>query len=165
MPASVGDDVVPAYVGDDVFLTAGSYYLAGDDDVPACVGTSVLDADPNCDGAHNVTDILLLINYALGFPLSTAIDADGDGCPDACDALPCQLGDCDDGVDCTLDGCTAGTGCVSYTSDAVCEDDDECTTSTCDSEAGCIILFQPLHERLCAVDVRRLTMGLKKHVD
>jgi hypothetical protein len=117
-------------------LTDGSF-----DNVPSCAGESVLNTDPNCDGVHNVTDILLVINYVLGIPLASALDADGNGCPDTCDSLSCGLGDCDDGIGCTLDGCTAGTGCVSYPSDSACDDNDDCTTETCDPAADCQVIL------------------------
>ncbi len=110
--------------------------------VPACTGESVLNTDPNCDGTHDVIDLLLVINYVLGIPLSSELDADGNGCPDTCDVVTCLLGDCDDGIACTMDGCDASGACFSYPSDSACDDGDDCTVATCDEIADCQVLFK-----------------------
>lgn len=47
---------------------------------PSCLHVSVSEADVNCDGANNVTDVLLLIQFALNVPIDSSIDVDGDGC-------------------------------------------------------------------------------------
>ena len=51
---------------------------------PACLLAPLSAADATCDGEFNVSEVVLLINRALGIPLDLSIDADGDGCPDAC---------------------------------------------------------------------------------
>ena len=59
-----------------------------------CTGSSTdsLFGDLNCDSSVNVTDVQLSIIVALGMPLSTVLDADQDGTPDACLAeIPCDI--------------------------------------------------------------------------
>ncbi|NUN14047.1 MAG: lamin tail domain-containing protein, partial [Myxococcales bacterium] len=53
--------------------------------LPICLKAEVVDADINCDGALNVSDVQLVIQLALGAQLSPLIDGDGDGCADLCD--------------------------------------------------------------------------------
>lgn len=52
---------------------------------PACLNTSVSGADLNCDSVTDVTDVLLLIQLALGVDLGPAIDGDGDSCHNDCE--------------------------------------------------------------------------------
>ena len=52
---------------------------------PACLQTSPSAADLNCDELTDVTDVLLLIQLALGVELGSSIDEDGDGCHDNCE--------------------------------------------------------------------------------
>jgi hypothetical protein len=52
---------------------------------PACVGANLGVFDQSCDGQLSVTDVKVAILYALGGGLPKAIDANGDGCPDACE--------------------------------------------------------------------------------
>ena len=40
--------------------------------------------DLNCDDTLDVVDVVLAINQALGQAMSSAVDGDGDGCPDLC---------------------------------------------------------------------------------
>ena len=40
--------------------------------------------DMNCDGSSNVVDVQLSIQSALGIPLSSALDGNGDGLVDGC---------------------------------------------------------------------------------
>ncbi len=57
---------------------------------PTCLRTDkdpMVAADFNCDGQVDITDIQALVTLAVGASLSTAIDANGDGCPDACQGL------------------------------------------------------------------------------
>ena len=53
---------------------------------PACRYVPPWAADLNCDGSTDVADVQLLVGSALGQPLSAALDANGDGCIDACAA-------------------------------------------------------------------------------
>ncbi len=55
---------------------------------PQCLSVPLPLADVDCDGAENVTDALLVVQFALGLPLASNIDADADDCPDACAAPP-----------------------------------------------------------------------------
>jgi cysteine-rich repeat protein len=101
---------------------------------PGCLGAGavILDVDLNCTGATDVGDILLLVQVALNASglgagsLDASIDANADGCPDACITGFCGDGvvgfgeACDDGVnnsdtepnvcrtDCTLPACGDG---------------------------------------------------------
>lgn len=63
------------------------WYLNGSTGVqPICLQTSVSDADINCDGNINVSDVQLVILLALKQPLPVALDADADKCVDVCEA-------------------------------------------------------------------------------
>jgi hypothetical protein len=52
---------------------------------PACLNTSIAGADLNCDDVADVTDVLLLIQLALGVDLGSIIDEDGDSCHNNCE--------------------------------------------------------------------------------
>lgn len=55
--------------------------------VPTCLGAGGLGtADLGCDGVVDVADALLGILFAFGQGPSISLDADGSGCPDACEA-------------------------------------------------------------------------------
>lgn len=58
---------------------------------PACVVAPAQATDANCDSSTDVSDVLLLVNYAVGLDIDEAIDADGDQCPDACE-VPAAYG-------------------------------------------------------------------------
>jgi hypothetical protein len=51
---------------------------------PGCAAAGVEGADASCDGAVDITDVTLSILLALGEPLGAGIDANQDGCVDAC---------------------------------------------------------------------------------
>lgn len=53
--------------------------------LPVCLAGPVETADLNCDSATTVVDVQLTITLALGSELSPFVDADGSGCPDACE--------------------------------------------------------------------------------
>jgi hypothetical protein len=58
---------------------------------PACLPPAAPDdlgADLSCSDALSVADVQLAVACVLGLPLGSAIDGDGDQCPDACDAGP-----------------------------------------------------------------------------
>ena len=51
--------------------------------------------DMNCDGVSNVVDVQLSIQSALGFSLSPALDANGDGMVDGCESYSSSIsGEC-----------------------------------------------------------------------
>jgi hypothetical protein len=109
----------------------------GAGDAPACMQGDVLRADADCSGDVIVTDVQILIAYALGGGPTEALDADGDGCPDACGAgCPGNLPACDDGDACTIDACE-GSDCVHSSPASPCDDGDVCTLGLCDPETGC----------------------------
>ncbi len=113
---------------------------------PVCIGrpgSPFVSADFNCDGAVNVADALLSAYTTLGIPLSSSVDADGDGCPDACkrdsdndgayDSADCApldpaIGPCApevcNGVDDNCDGIVDGPDAAAM--DASCDDHDPC---------------------------------------
>jgi hypothetical protein len=64
------------------------------DPTPACTPDPDR-ADLNCDGTVNVVDLDVVIRNALGSPLNSAIDANGNQCADACELLSCGDGTCD----------------------------------------------------------------------
>jgi hypothetical protein len=63
-----------------------SLWVQADDGspMPECMAWPAGALDMNCDAQVNVTDLVLLIQGALGAPLDPSIDGDGDGCADAC---------------------------------------------------------------------------------
>lgn len=64
-----------------------SLWFAGDNPgpMPTCLLRPAAMADLNCDGAIDVSDVVLQIQHgALEQPLPTAIDANADGCVDTC---------------------------------------------------------------------------------
>lgn len=67
-------------------ILAGLWTQVGSDAAPpSCLADGVIEsADVNCSGAVNVADVQLTIAHVLGVALPTAIDADSDGCVDAC---------------------------------------------------------------------------------
>ncbi len=52
--------------------------------LPACLQGSLVDLDVDCDGKATVTDALVVAQQALGLALAPQLDANADGCPDAC---------------------------------------------------------------------------------
>jgi agmatine/peptidylarginine deiminase len=53
--------------------------------LPACVVIDPSEVDLNCDGNLDVTDVIFNIQSTLGVPMDIAVDANGNGCPDACE--------------------------------------------------------------------------------
>ena len=92
------------------------YFMANDPtaSLPECAGGNMYRVDIKCDVTVSVTDVMLMINLSLGFPMSSILDTDGNSCPDTCDAqIPClEDADCDDGDLCTVDSCSPDMGCV-----------------------------------------------------
>ncbi len=69
-------------------ILAALWSLGGQETAPPeCIHSTLpapVAADHNCDRVVNVADVGLGVYWALGLPLSASIDADGDGCVDAC---------------------------------------------------------------------------------
>jgi hypothetical protein len=104
--------------------------------IPTCAQGNPSAGDVNCDNATTVADVTLVINTALNVGMSATIDPNGNGCPDACDALLCGDGTCQTFE--TVSGCwqdCAGS-------------DDCCTVST---SVGCSNLA--VQATVCAVDI------------
>jgi hypothetical protein len=59
----------------------------------ACLAYSFVSADTNCDGSVDVTDVLLLVNYAVDLPIAESLDMDGNGCVDDCQVVGALVGD------------------------------------------------------------------------
>jgi hypothetical protein len=99
--------------------------------IPNCVASvGGLVADTNCDTIVNVADVQIVIGYALSIPLSAAIDANGDQCPDACTTSVCGDTACDSGEDCT--SCPADCG-LCPGSCCTANEAPECTEASCES--------------------------------
>jgi hypothetical protein len=60
---------------------------------PACLAYSYVSADANCDDSIDVTDVLILVNHAVGAPIAASLDADGNNCVDACQTIGALVGD------------------------------------------------------------------------
>lgn len=132
-------------------ILASLYALSGEiGDPPDCLPSDLDTADPNCDESFDVSDILLIIQYVLGNPLSDAIDGNGDNCPDACQES-CGDGSCDAGLGencgncaadcgaCTGDCCGPGAspGCeTAACTDCVCANDPTCCDVAWDLECA-----------------------------
>ena len=58
--------------------------LIGVSPPPSCLNSPVIVADVNCDESYDVVDMNLTLHLALGLGVPSAIDADADGCPNAC---------------------------------------------------------------------------------
>lgn len=54
-------------------------------ELPTCLKAPPQASDINCDSNTDISDVLNIVHYAVGLPLSSVIDADGDQCPDACE--------------------------------------------------------------------------------
>ena len=60
---------------------------------PGCLPNGVEVADLNCDESASITDIQMVLGYALGLPLALTLDANGNNCIDACEPSPlCMFG-------------------------------------------------------------------------
>jgi cysteine-rich repeat protein len=80
--------------------------------LPTCAGGDVaLVFEQNCDGVIDISDAILVIHHALAQPLSPLLDANQDGCHDACEPLDCECGNqlrevgeqCDPGLEALSD--------------------------------------------------------------
>ncbi|NUN13827.1 MAG: FG-GAP repeat protein [Myxococcales bacterium] len=150
-----------------IILTVLWTQAGNDAPVPSCLAEDLSTADVNCDGATVVTDVVLVIYWALSAPLSTDIDADGNLCPDACETVVTDAdGDgVDDDSDCapydpwvypgavemcngTDDDCS---GAIDDVAAAACNDGSLCTLDSCVSGFGC--MNQPLFETVIQVDL------------
>lgn len=78
-------DVVDVQCG----VVAALWSLAGSSgELPSCLAGGLEAADSNCDETVDVIDVLLIIQLSLGEALSGLVDADSNGCPDACQDDP-----------------------------------------------------------------------------
>lgn len=134
---------------------------------PVCLVGNVSTADVNCDGTTVVTDVVLVVYWALSAPLSTDIDADGNLCPDACENIVTDTdGDgVNDESDCAPadplvypgapESCNGvDDDCNDLVDDgatAACNDGSLCTTDSCISGAGC--MNQPFYESAIQLDL------------
>ena len=57
-----------------------------------CAAEGLPSLDQNCDGNRNLIDVSVVIHTALGASMPVEVDATGNGCPNACDADPIQVG-------------------------------------------------------------------------
>lgn len=70
-----------------VILTALWSLGGGSAAAPSCA-PDPQNADLSCDDTIDVADVLLSIQKVLDTPLTIDVDADGNGCPDTCEAEP-----------------------------------------------------------------------------
>lgn len=52
---------------------------------PACLKVPVGATDTNCDGPINISDLVIMVYWAVGLPLDPIIDPNANNCPDACE--------------------------------------------------------------------------------
>ncbi|NUN15554.1 MAG: FG-GAP repeat protein [Myxococcales bacterium] len=114
VPGDVDGDLKTSVTDVQCGILSVLWSLAGEiGAVPGCIAGSPPVVDINCDSAIVVTDVQLLITYALGAPLSLGIDANGNGCADTCEpSCAVDPSVCDDGNPCTSDVCDASAVCV-----------------------------------------------------
>lgn len=121
---------------------------------PFCVADP-LRADANCDLVVNISDVVLITAQVIGEPLPLELDADQDGCVDACLLPICGDGVCETDEESGIDEvCSCAADCGDPCGDGVCncsEDFASCTDD-CLDEAGacCIANGSPGCERLDA---------------
>ena len=60
-------------------------------DIPCATG-GLPSLDQNCDGKRDLVDVAVVIHSALNASLPVEVDATGNGCPNACDIDPVQIG-------------------------------------------------------------------------
>ncbi len=104
---------------------------------PACLhvpGSPALLFDHNCDGIINVTDILITVSYALGVPLDTAVDANGDQCVDACES------DLDGDGDFDVTDCAPAQPTIHHGATETCNGFDDDCDGVIDGPAGLVDL-------------------------
>ena len=58
----------------------------------SCAPGGLASLDQNCDGEGNLVDVAIIVHVALEQTLPVEVDATGDGCPNACDSSPTQVG-------------------------------------------------------------------------
>ncbi|NUN15525.1 MAG: hypothetical protein HUU55_18020 [Myxococcales bacterium] len=52
---------------------------------PACLKVPVGATDTNCDGPINISDLVIMVYWAVGLALDPIIDPNANNCPDACE--------------------------------------------------------------------------------
>ncbi|MCB9730825.1 MAG: VCBS repeat-containing protein [Deltaproteobacteria bacterium] len=73
-------------LGDALCIRAAAQAARADAPAPACLA-SVAAADLDCDGAVTAGDVRFALRQTQELPQPLALDGDGDGCADACEAL------------------------------------------------------------------------------
>jgi hypothetical protein len=91
-PGDVTGDGVANIVDLQCTIVSSLNVLAGIGAAPDCVFGEDYMADHDCSGTVDVSDVLISIQVGLGAPLSKELDADSDGCPDACSGKPQCIG-------------------------------------------------------------------------
>jgi hypothetical protein len=128
-----GSDVIDVQCS---ILTTLWALTGGGKPYPLCVMAAWKRADLNCDEVIDVTDSLLVIQTALNQSFNPIIDADQNGCPDAC-------GDCGNDI-CNQD---AGETCAN------CEFDcGLCEGSCCELHVGKGCNHSFVQSCVCAID-------------
>lgn len=109
--------------------------------VPSCAGDAVDLSDVDCSGETNVIDVQIIVQLALGAPLSGQIDSNQNACHDGCELTICGNGACepDEAEDCRTCPQDCGQCPVPVVGCQVsldCDDGDPCTDQFCDSTIG-----------------------------
>ncbi len=116
---------------------------------PACIAPvtdPLFHFDVNCDGAVSVVDVQIVISQALSLPLGPSLDANANGCIDACEAIDTDGDGTADGLDCAPGDAAVAPG-LPETCDAFDDNCDgatdeapaasSCTAGPCDAPAAC----------------------------
>jgi sugar lactone lactonase YvrE len=91
LPGDVDTNGVLDVVDVQCAILGALWWIGGEGAAPACLGGGgcPLDAaDINCDGTVDVSDVQLDVSFALAVPVADVLDANGDGCVDACVGWP-----------------------------------------------------------------------------
>ncbi|NUN13896.1 MAG: PQQ-dependent sugar dehydrogenase [Myxococcales bacterium] len=84
LPGDVTGDGITNIVDVQCAIIGALAELAGTGELPECAIDNPLGPDLDCNDMTDVVDVQLAISFALGMPLSLAIDADSDLCVDSC---------------------------------------------------------------------------------
>lgn len=112
-------------VADALCALLASLEALGGGTPPGCLaGTPTLEAaDMSCDGGTTTSDVILVVQLALAGTVPAAVDADGDGCVDACISCGGAVA-----AQCLVDGSCIGDGTANPA--AECQQCDASVTDT-----------------------------------
>jgi hypothetical protein len=123
--------------------------------VPPCLAVGA-QADSSCGGGPpDLLDVQVVVARALSLPLSVAVDADADGCLNACDTvLDCPRDACDV-LECGVHTC----GASEWDCGNPCAEGDTCVAGFCQSGGSCFGACGSLGSDGCFCDAACFVAG------